>query len=101
MKLHRLHQGLILTLPREPGIFHGALDCCITPSGSLTTITTVKGHRFLTIVMDLEGGVEVFGSDARGSDVLKRFWKWFHGSKALIEPVAMDMSLAYREAGST
>ena len=59
-----------------------------------------KGHRYLTVVMDLESGAVVFVGDGKGADALKPFWKRLRPSGAKIEAVAMDMSAAYRSAVS-
>ena len=63
-------------------------------------IAVAKGHRYLTIVMDLDSGAVVFVGDGKGADALKPFWKRLRPSKAKIEAVAMDMSAAYRAAVS-
>src|SRR5512135_1740273 len=68
---------------------------------AIDEIAVAKGHRYLTIVMDLESGAVVFVGDGKGADALKPFWKRLRPSKAKIEAVAMDMSKAYREAVST
>ena len=64
-------------------------------------IAIAKGHRYLTVVLDLDSGAVVFVGDGKGAKALKPFWKRLRGSKAKIEAVAMDMSPAYREAVST
>jgi transposase len=68
---------------------------------AIDEIAVAKGHRYLTIVMDLESGAVVFVGDGKGADALKPFWKRLRPSKAEIEAVAMDMSAAYRGAVST
>jgi transposase len=68
---------------------------------AIDEIAIAKGHRYLTIVMDLESGAVVFVGDGKGAKALKPFWKRLRGSKAKIEAVAVDMSPAYREAVST
>jgi transposase len=67
---------------------------------AIDEIAVAKGHRYLTIVMDLESGAVVFVGDGKGADALKPFWKRLRPSKAKIEAVAMDMSAAYRGAVS-
>lgn len=67
---------------------------------AIDEIAVGKGHRYLTIVMDLESGAVVFVGDGKGADALKPFWKRLRGSKAKIAAVAMDMSTAYRSAVS-
>jgi transposase len=68
---------------------------------AIDEISVAKGHRYLTVVMDLESGAVVFVGDGKGADALKPFWKRLRGSRAKIEAVAMDMSAAYRQAVST
>ena len=68
---------------------------------AIDEIAVAKGHRYLTVVMDLDSGAVVFVGDGKGADALKPFWKRLRGSKAKIEAVAMDMSAAYRAAVST
>jgi transposase len=68
---------------------------------AIDEIAIAKGHRYLTVVMDLESGAVVFVGDGKGAAALKPFWKRLRGSKAKIKAVAMDMSPAYREAVST
>jgi transposase len=62
---------------------------------AIDEIAVAKGHRYLTVVMDLENGAVVFVGDGKGADALKPFWKRLRPSKAKIEAVAMDMSGAY------
>ena len=68
---------------------------------AIDEIAIAKGHRYLTIVLDLDSGAGVFVGDGKGAKALKPFWKRLKGSKAVIEAVAMDMAPAYREAVST
>src|SRR3954462_13197374 len=68
---------------------------------AIDEISIAKGHRYLTVVLDLDSGAVVFVGDGKGAKALQPFWKRFRGSKAKIEAVAMDMSAAYREAVST
>jgi transposase len=68
---------------------------------AIDEIAVAKGHRYVTIVMDLESGAVVFVGDGKGGDALKPFWKRLRPSGAKIEAVAMDMSVAYRAAVST
>jgi transposase len=67
---------------------------------AIDEIAVAKGHRYLTVVMDLESGAVVFVGDGRGADALNPFWKRLRPSHAQIEAVAMDMSAAYRAAVS-
>ena len=67
---------------------------------AIDEIAVAKGHRYLTVVLDLDSGAVVFVGDGKGADALKPFWKRLRPSKAAIEAVAMDMSAAYRQAVS-
>ncbi len=63
---------------------------------AIDEIAVAKGHRYMTLVMDLDSGAVVFVGDGKGADALKPFWKRLRPSGAKIEAVAMDMSAAYR-----
>src|SRR5262249_8807555 len=65
---------------------------------AIDEIAIAKGHRYLTVVMDLDSGAVVFVGDGKGADALKPFWKRLRPSGAKIEAVAMDMAAAYRGA---
>jgi transposase len=58
-------------------------------------IAIAKGHRYLTVVLDLESGAVVFVGDGKGSDSLKPFFKRLRRSGAKIKAIAVDMSPAY------
>jgi transposase len=65
---------------------------------AIDEIAVAKGHRYMTVVMDLDSGAVVFVGDGKGADALKPFWKRLRPSGAKVEAVAMDMSAAYRQA---
>jgi transposase len=65
---------------------------------AIDEISIGKGHRYLTLVLDLETGGVVFLGDGKAGDALKPFWKRLRPSGAKIEAVAMDLSAAYRGA---
>jgi len=65
---------------------------------AIDEISTAKGHRYLTIVMDLESGAVVYVGRGKGGDALKDFWLRLRRSRAKIEAVATDMSPGYIEA---
>jgi transposase len=67
---------------------------------AIDEIAVAKGHRYLTIVMDLDTGVVKFVGDGKGGEALKPFWKRLRSSGAQIVAVAMAMSAAYRGAVS-
>lgn len=62
---------------------------------AIDEISTGKGHRYITIVMDLESGAVVHVGDGKGGDALTAFWRRLRASHAKIEAVATDMSPAY------
>jgi transposase len=64
-------------------------------------ISIGHGHRYLTVVLDLDSGAVVFVGEGKGADALAPFWKRLKASKARIQAVAMDMSQAYINAVST
>ena len=53
------------------------------------------GHRYLTIVMDLDSGAILHVGEGKGAKALDPFWRRLKSSRAKIEAVAMDMSAAY------
>lgn len=66
---------------------------------AIDEISIGKGHRYLTIVLDLSTGAVVFVGDGKGGDALEPFWKRLRRSKARkIKAVAIDMSPAYISA---
>jgi len=68
---------------------------------AIDEIAVSKGHRYLTVVLDLESGAVVFVGDGKGADALLPFWKRLRASHAKIEAVAIDMSPAYIDAVTT
>jgi transposase len=65
---------------------------------AIDEIAVARGHRYLTVVLDLESGAVVFVGDGKGADALKPFGKRLRPSGAAIEAVAMDMSGGYQAA---
>jgi transposase len=68
---------------------------------AIDEISIGKGHRYLTVVLDLQSGAVVFVGDGKGADALEPFWRRLRRSGARIEAVAIDMSPAYIEAVCT
>jgi len=62
---------------------------------AIDEISVRKGHKYLTLVMDLRSGKVVFVGDGRGVDSLKPFWERLRPSRARLRAVATDMSAAY------
>lgn len=65
---------------------------------AIDEISVAKGHRYLTIVLDLESGAVVHVGDGKGGEALKPFWRRLSCSGAKVEAVAIDMSPAYIDA---
>ena len=65
---------------------------------AIDEISIGKGHRYLTVVLDLTTGAVVFVGDGKGADALDPFWKKIRCAKARIKAVAIDMSPAYISA---
>jgi transposase len=68
---------------------------------AIDEIAIGKGHRYLTIVLDLETGMVVHVGQGKGGDALTDFWKRLRRCGARIEAVATDMSPAYIDAVTT
>lgn len=65
---------------------------------AIDEISIGRGHRYLTVVLDLDDGAVVFVGEGKGADALEPFWRRLHASHARIEAVATDMSPAYTAA---
>ncbi len=65
---------------------------------AIDEISIGKGHKYLTVVLNLVSGAVVFVGDGKGGDALKPFWKRLRSSGAQIQAVAVDMSPAYTAA---
>ena len=65
---------------------------------AIDEIAIERGHRYLTVVLDLESGAVVFVGEGKGAEALDPFWKRLRCSGAEIEAVAIDMSQAYINA---
>ena len=57
-----------------------------------------KRHKYVTLVMDLDGGAIVFVGDGKGEQSLEPFWRRLGHSRAKIVAVAADLSPAYSAA---
>ncbi len=54
-----------------------------------------KGHRYMTVVVDLDSGRVVYMNEGKGGDSLQAFWKRLKRANVLIDAVAIDMGPAY------
>jgi transposase len=57
-----------------------------------------KGHRYITVVLNLRSGAVVFVGDGKGAEALTPFWKRLRAAHAKVRAVATDMSKAYIKA---
>ena len=57
-----------------------------------------KGHRYVTVVLNLRSGAVVFVGDGKGAEALTPFWKRLRASHAQVRAVATDLSKAYIKA---
>ena len=68
---------------------------------AIDEISTGKGHKYVTIVLDLESGAVLHVGQGKGADALLAFWRRLRASRAKVEAVATDMSPAYIDAVTT
>jgi transposase len=84
-EIQKTHLTKHYAKPRLKGLKQIAID----------EISIGKGHRYVTVVLDLESGAVVFVGDGKSAKALEPFWKRLRASHARIEAVATDMSPAY------
>lgn len=65
---------------------------------AIDEIAVGKGHRYITVVLNLLSGVIVFVGDGKGAAALKPFWRRLRRCGAKVVAVATDMSKAYIQA---
>jgi transposase len=65
---------------------------------AIDEICVGSGHRYLTLVLDLESGAVVHVGRGKGGDALKAFWRRLRRCRAQVQAVATDMSAAYIDA---
>jgi len=62
---------------------------------AIDEISIGRGHRYLTIVLDLATGAVVFVGEGKSAEALLPFFRRMNAAKANIKAVAIDMSPAY------
>jgi transposase len=72
--IEKRYLGRHFAKPRLKDLKHIAID----------EISTKKGHKYLTIVMDLQSGAVVFVGRGKGAEALKPFWKRLKASHAQV-----------------
>jgi transposase len=65
---------------------------------AIDEIAVGKGHRYVTVVLNLLTGAVVFVGDGKGAEALEPFWRRLRRARAQIVAVATDMSKAYIQA---
>src|SRR5271166_6430125 len=65
---------------------------------AIDEIAVAKGHRYLTVVLNLLSGAVVFVGDGKGVEALEPFWRRVRRARVKIKAVATDMSKAYIRA---
>ena len=65
---------------------------------AIDEIAVKKGHKYVTLVLDLETRRVLHVGDGRGADSLKEFWKRLKRRKVRIKCVATDLSPACTKA---
>ena len=84
-EIQRRHLETRYAKPKLKGIRRIAID----------EISVGKGHRYVTVALDLDSGAVVFVGEGKGADALDPFWKRLRAARATIDAVATDMSAAY------
>jgi len=65
---------------------------------AIDEIAIGKGHRYVTVVLNLRSGAVVYVGDGKGTEALEIFWKRLRRARAKVQAVATDMSAAYIRA---
>ena len=65
---------------------------------AIDEIASHKGHKYLTVVMDLETGAIIYVGEGRSRKSLKKLWRKLGRYKKNIKAVVMDMWPAFIEA---
>jgi transposase len=65
---------------------------------AIDEIAVGKGHRYVTVVLNLLTGAVVFVGDGKGVEALEPFWPRLRRARAKVVAVATDMSKAYIRA---
>lgn len=68
---------------------------------AIDEISIGHGHRYFTVVLDLDSGRVLFVGKGKGAEALLPFWRRLKRARACIRAVAIDMSAAYESAVQT
>jgi transposase len=91
------------------GMVHGILEDYLTKKYSKSQLKGVsrisidetsvgKGHKYVTVVLDLDSGNPIFVGDGKGEAALEPFWELLGNRAKRIGVVALDMGAAYISA---
>jgi len=65
---------------------------------AIDEIAIRKGHKYMTVVVDLDTGQALYTAEGKDHTCLKRFFKKLRRSRAKLEAIAVDMSSAFLKA---
>ena len=65
---------------------------------AIDEIAIRKGHRYMTVVVDLDSGEVLFTAEGRDHECLKPFFERLKQAGASLQAIAVDMSASYRKA---
>ena len=65
---------------------------------AIDEIAVKKGHKYMTVIVDLDTMTPLYVGDGRGKEAVKGFYEKVRKSKCKIKSVAIDMSPAFTQA---
>jgi transposase len=65
---------------------------------AIDEVASGKGHRYLTLVMDLRSGAVVYVGEGKGVQALREFWPQLRRARARVRAVATDLGRGYIRA---
>jgi transposase len=65
---------------------------------AIDEVAAGKGHRYLTLVLDLHSGAVVYVGEGKGVQALREFWPQVRRARAHIRAVATDLGRGYIRA---
>jgi transposase len=65
---------------------------------AIDEVAVGKGHRYFTLVLDLQSGAVVYVGDGKGVEALTAFWRRLRAAHAKVRAVATDMGRPYIRA---
>lgn len=86
--VQKSHLKKYYSSPNLKGVQHIAID----------EFSVRKGHKYMTVVLDLDTGIIIFVGEGKGAEALEPFWRRVKRNSVNIRAVAIDMSPAYISA---